>query len=80
MPSRSPSRSSKGIDKLDFDENRKKLGSTYNGSEQSGPTGLLRDDDSLLSDVVDGVIERDRRKMKRLVSKYLSFVCAILSW
>ena len=81
MPSRNSSRSANGhIDKLDFDENRKKPSSTYNGSEQSGPSGLLRDEDSLLSDVVDGVIERDRRKMKRLVTKYLSFVCAILSW
>lgn len=81
MPSRSSSRSFNGhIDKLDFDENRKKPSSAHNGSEQSGPSGLLRDDDSLLSDVVDGVIERDRRKMKRLVAKYLSFACAIVNW
>ena len=81
MPSKSPSRSLNGhIDKLDFDENRKRSSSTHNGSEQSGRSGLLRDDDSLLSDVVDGVIERDRRKLKRLVAKYLSFASAILSW
>lgn len=81
MPSRSPSRSFNGhIDKLDFDENRKKPSSARNGSDQSGPSGLLRDDDSFLSDVVDGVIERDRRKMKRLVAKYLSFACAIVNW
>ena len=81
MPSRSSSRSANGhIDKLDFDENRKKPSSTHDGSDQSEPTGLLRDDDSLLSDVVEGVIERDRRRMKRLVAKYLSFASAILSW
>ena len=81
MPSRSPSRSvNGGIDKLDFDENRKKPSSTHIDSGASGPSGLLRDDDSLLSDIVDGVIERDRRKMKRAVTKYLSFACAILSW
>ena len=81
MPSRSSSRSLNGhIDKLDFDENRKKPSSFHDSSEQSRPTGLLGDDESLLSDVVDGVIERDRRKMKRLVAKYLSFACAILSW
>ncbi len=81
MASRSPSRSvNGGIDKLDFDENRKKPSSTHHGSEASGPSGLLRDDDSLLSDIVDGVIERDRRNMKRAVSRYSSFACAILSW
>lgn len=81
MPSRSPSRSFNGhIDKLDFDENRKKPSSTHHGSDQSGPSGLLRDDDSLLSDVVDGVIERDRRELKRLIAKSWSFASAILSW
>lgn len=81
MPSRSPSRSVSGaIDKLDFDENRKKPSSTHHGPEASGSGGLLRDDDSLLSDIVDGVIERDRRKMKRAVTRYSSFACAILSW
>lgn len=81
MPSRSPSRSVSGvIDKLDFDENRKKPSSIHHDPEASGPGGLLRDDDSLLSDIVDGVIECDRRKMKRAVTRYSSFACAILSW
>ena len=82
MHSRSPSRSLNGhIDKLDFDENRrKKPASTHHGSDQSGPSGLLQDDDSLLSDVVDGVIERDRRELKRLIAKSLSFASALLSW
>lgn len=76
MPSRSSSRSANGIDKLDFDENRRPP-STADGSD---PGGLLRDDESLLSNVVDGVIERDQRKMRRKMTKYLSFVSAILSW
>lgn len=81
MPSRSPSRSvNASIDKLDFDENRKKASSVHNGSEASEPSGLLRDDDSLLSDIVDGVIERDRRKMRLVMARYLSCACAILSW
>ena len=81
MPSKSPSRSVRGdIDKLDFDENRKRPSSSIQDSEHSGPGGLLRDDDSLLSDVVEGVIEHDRRRMKRAVTKYMSFACAILSW
>ncbi|KAI4172069.1 MAG: hypothetical protein LQ343_003816 [Gyalolechia ehrenbergii] len=75
MPSRSSSRSAKGIDKLDFDDNRRPP-STTDGSESGR---LLRDDESLLSDVVHGVVERDRRKMRRQVTKYLSFVSAILS-
>ncbi len=80
MPSSSPSRSvNGGIDKLDFDEHRKPV-STSAGSDDSGLEGLLRDDESLLSNVVDGVIERDRRKMRRAVVRYVSFACAILSW
>ena len=80
MPSRSPSRSPNGgIDKLDFDENRQPA-SVNAGSDDSGPEGLLRDDGSLLSSVVEGVIERDRRKMQRAVIKYISFAGAILNW
>ncbi|KAL8731589.1 MAG: hypothetical protein Q9166_003277 [cf. Caloplaca sp. 2 TL-2023] len=75
MPSRSSSRSNKGIDKLDFDDNRQPPSTT----DRSDAGGLLRDDESLLSNVVDGVIERDRRKMRRQVVKCLSFVSAILS-
>ena len=76
MPSRSSSRSSNAIDKLDFDDNRRPP-STTDGSDAGG---LLRDDESLLSDVVYGVIERDRRKLRRQIVKYLSFASAILSW
>lgn len=79
MRSRSSSRSATGrIDKLDFDSNRKTAPSN-DGSEHSGPH-LLDDDESLLSDVVDGIIERDRRRMKQAVTRYLSFACAILNW
>ena len=76
MPSRSSSRSANRIDKLDFDDNRHPP-STADGSDAGG---LLRDDESLLSNVVDGVIERDRRRLRRRAVKYLSFVSAILSW
>ncbi|KAL8928077.1 MAG: hypothetical protein Q9172_001064 [Xanthocarpia lactea] len=75
MPSRSSSRSANPIDKLDFDDNRHPP-STADGSDAGG---LLRDDESLLSNVVDGVIERDRRRLRRRAVKYLSFVSAILS-
>ncbi|KAL9583862.1 MAG: hypothetical protein Q9212_002460 [Teloschistes hypoglaucus] len=77
MPSRSSSRSSSNrIDKLDFDDNRRPASTTTDGSD---PGGLLRDDESLLSNVIDGVIERDRRKMRRQLAKSLSFISAILS-
>ena len=49
MPSRSPSHNiNGGIDKLDFDENRKKPASNSNDEESSGRVGLLGDDESLL--------------------------------
>ncbi|KAL8971799.1 MAG: hypothetical protein Q9197_003088 [Variospora fuerteventurae] len=73
MPFRSSS--ANGIDKRDFDDNRHPS-STVDGSDTGG---LLADDESLLSDVVEGIIERDRRRMRRQVTKYLSFVSAILS-
>ena len=80
MPSRSSSRGRNGqIDKLDFDKNRK-APSANDGSGASSPHGLLRDDESLLSNVVEGIIERDRRKMKRQVMKYLSFASAMVNW
>lgn len=79
MRSRSSSRSATArIDKLDFDSHRKPAPSN-DGSEHSGPH-LLDDDESLLSDVVDGIIERDRRSMRRAVTRYLSFACAIFNW
>ncbi|MCJ1465459.1 putative monocarboxylate transporter mch1 [Pseudocyphellaria aurata] len=64
------------IDKLDFDRHRKPP-PPNDGSDSSGPGGLLRDDESLLSNILDGVIERDRRKLRRNIIKYASFVCAI---
>jgi hypothetical protein len=86
MPSRQSSRAPAGnglgnshIDKLDFDAHRK-LPSTNNTSRSSSLRGLLQDDESLLSNVVDGIIQRDRRKMARQVTKYLSFGSAILCW
>ena len=92
MQSRSPSRSSGNnnnnnnnmrngdIDKLDFDDNRIPRRSNIEGSDTSKPSGLLDDDESLLSDVVEGVIERDRKRMQGVVLRYTSFVVAVLNW
>lgn len=84
LPSRasshSPSRSrTVTIDKLDFDHHRKPPPPSQD-SDHEGPGGLLRDDESLLSNILDGVIERDRRKLRRNIIKYASYLCSILCW
>ena len=80
MASRSPSRSTNGqIDTLDFDSHRKPH-STNSNTEETEPSGLLRDDESLLSDIVEGVIEKDRRQLGLALTKYLSYASAVLNW
>lgn len=71
---------SNGIDKRDFDDNRLRPEASIDGSEGSRPSGLLGDNESLLSDVVEGVIERDRERMQRIVVRYLSFGVAVVNW
>ena len=82
MPSRSPSPpqtgDNDGIHTLDFDVNRKNP-SHNDDSRPTSPTGLLREDDDLLSDVIEGVIERDRRKMKRQAKRYSSYAAGVLA-
>ena len=68
-----------GIDKLDFDSHRKLI-ARDGESVCSGQGGLLRDDESLLSNVVEGVVESDRRKLRRAIAKYISFASAVLCW
>lgn len=82
MPSRSSSRSSPPhINKLDFDTNRRPASTADDSLQSSHPTShdLLRDDESFFSAVVDGAIERDRRKLRQHILKYASFASAILS-
>jgi hypothetical protein len=70
------------IDKRDFDASKPLLrdsSSDERGSSASGRRYLDNDDD-FLSDLVDGIIERDRRNMKREIVKAFSFFCAVLSW
>lgn len=68
-----------GIDKLSFDEHRIPRSSDHD-SERGGPHGLLRDDVSLLSIVVEGVIERDRQRLRRRIIRYTSFASAVICW
>ncbi|KAJ5496693.1 Major facilitator superfamily domain general substrate transporter [Penicillium fimorum] len=42
-------------------------------SRSSGNDGFLRSDDGLLNDVVEEIVERDRRKMQKEVIRVLSF-------
>lgn len=68
-------------DKRDFDANRPLLrdGSPDNENCGSGRR-FLDDDESFMNDVVDGIIERDRKSLQRSIVKAFSFFCAILSW
>ncbi len=67
------------VGKLDFDDQRKPP-STNGAFENPGPSGLLRDDESLLSNVVDGVIERDRQDLQLTITKYAALASSLLCW
>lgn len=73
------------IDRLDFDTNRGTVRS--NRSRASGRSGGQRSERSLLDDDVDfmdevayGILDRDRKRMRREVIRTVSLVCAVLSW
>lgn len=40
----------------------------------------LPSDDGLLSDVVEGIVERDRRKMQKEVIRVISFAWGVITW
>lgn len=67
------------IHKLDFDQRRPLL---HDRPELSpGPTSLdTSRSGSFFEQVVEGIQERDRVKMKTEVVRYASFACAILMW
>ncbi|KAJ5356134.1 Major facilitator superfamily domain general substrate transporter [Penicillium concentricum] len=50
-----------------------RLRSGSRNSRSSGNDGFLRSDDGLLNDVVEEIVERDRRKMQKEVIRVLSF-------
>ena len=82
------------IDKRDFDANRSLLqhidaeqDTTDRSAEPSrrhpwnpGNHELGRSDDGLLSDVVEEIVERDRRKMQKEVIRVLSFGWGVVTW
>ncbi|KAH8425248.1 MFS transporter [Aspergillus melleus] len=75
------------IDKRDFDTNRPLLdghGDGIDGAERdnqlSRPGSSLSDgEDGLLNNVVDEIVERDRRKMAKEVVRISSFVLGVIS-
>jgi hypothetical protein len=81
--SHSDDRETPQIDRLDFDANRNR--SRKNGtvrSQASRDTGrsLLDEHVDFMDEVAEGMLERDRQRMRREVMRSLSFVCAVLSW
>lgn len=64
--------SSPHIDARDFDAHRNSAG--HEGRR------LLDDDVDFWNETTEGILERDRRKMRREMIRIFSFVCAIVSW
>lgn len=54
---------------------------TSHRSRPSAASGFRRpSEDGLLSDVVEGIVERDRRKMQKEVIRAISFVWGVITW
>jgi hypothetical protein len=47
---------------------------------QNSHRSFLDDDVDFMNEVAEEVVERDRKRMRREVIRWLSFVCAVLSW
>ena len=75
----SSSSRSRTIDRLDFDSNRHHRSSSHDSAIPSERTSLLASDESFFSDVVEGAIDRDRKRMAQTIIRYLSFASAILN-
>ena len=58
---------------LDFDANR-------TVRSRDSQRSLLDDDVDFMGEVAEGIIERDRQRMRNAVVRVISFVCAVLSW
>lgn len=62
------------IDAREYEPNR----TTH--SHGSHDRSLLDDDVSFMNEVAQGIIDRDRQKMRREVTRIASFVVAVLCW
>ena len=61
------------IRSLDFDANR-------TVRSQDSHRSLLDDDVDFMGEVAEGIIQRDRQRMRNEFIRVLSFICAVLSW
>lgn len=71
---RSPPAAGQHIGSLDYDANQTVR------SRDSSHRSFLDDDVDFMAEVADGIIERDRERMRREVLRVISFICAVLSW
>lgn len=85
----SPRRGSTPIDKRDFDAHRPLLREVDYGRPSPTESRFSRTSathdhgdgsDGLLNDVVEGIVERDRRKMEKEVRRVCSFAWGVISW
>jgi hypothetical protein len=71
------------IDKRDFDASKPLLRDSSpdeHASSSGSRRRFLDEDEDFFSDVVDDIVERDRKRLKRELVKGFSFFCAVLSW
>lgn len=71
------------IDKLDFPNRRGERTPLFQNERAElspAPTHETSRSGSFFEQVAEGIVEKDRAKMKQEVVRYGSFVCAILSW
>lgn len=78
MSSTNGARRASRIDKRDFDANRPLL-AQCDGPGDSRPLSREGDRTSIFSDVVDELVEQDRRSMRREIVRMTSFIWAVLS-
>lgn len=81
------------IDKRDFDAHRPLLARDRDNADAESQISTLSAEnahftsgsdggrsDGLLHEVVEGIVERDRRKMRREVVRTISFVWGVITW
>lgn len=59
------------IDAREFDSNH---------TQTSRDRNLLDDDVSFMNEVAQGIIDRDRRRMRREFTRTVSFIVAVMCW
>lgn len=68
------------IDKLDYSPGRPLLRTDDETDSPGRASGEHSYAGSFFEQVAEGILDRDRKKMKREVRRYLGFVWAIINW